>query len=84
MSIFHNKPLREYKKPKFEIGDRVRISKYVADVLPFHEQEFQPTTSLDENSIEFGFQTDRNVYVDLRQTYVALIIKLVQRRGFDI
>ena len=28
MSILHSKPLREYKKPKFRIGDRVRISKY--------------------------------------------------------
>ena len=28
MSILYSKPLREYKKPKFGIGDRVRISKY--------------------------------------------------------
>ena len=28
MSILYSKPLREYKKPKFRIGDRVRISKY--------------------------------------------------------
>ena len=28
MSTLHNKPLREYKKPKFGIGVRVRISKY--------------------------------------------------------
>ena len=32
LSILYNKPLREFKKPKFEIGDRVRISKYD---LPF-------------------------------------------------
>ena len=32
MSILYSKPLREYKKPKFGIGDRVRISKYD---LPF-------------------------------------------------
>ena len=47
------------------------------------EQEFYPTTSLDENSIEFEFQTDRNIYVDLRQTYHALQIKPVKGRGFD-
>ena len=40
----------------------------VDDVLSSHEQEIYPTTSLDENSIEFDFQTDRNVYVDLLQT----------------
>ena len=34
MSIYYIKPLREYKKPKFGIGDRVRISKYD---LPFRK-----------------------------------------------
>ena len=28
MSIFYSKPLREYKKPKFGIGDRARICRY--------------------------------------------------------
>ena len=55
----------------------------VDDVLSSHKHETYPTTSLDENSIEFEFQTDRNVYVDLRQTYLALKIKLVKGRGFD-
>ena len=55
----------------------------VDDVLSSHEQEICPTTSLDENSIEFEFETDRNVYVDLRQRYLALQIKLVKGRGFD-
>ena len=54
----------------------------VVDVLSYHEQEIYPTTYLDENSIEFEFQTDRNVYVDLRQTYLALKIKLLKGRGF--
>ena len=34
MSILYSKPLREFKKPKFKIGDRVRISKYD---LPFRK-----------------------------------------------
>ena len=51
-------------------------------MLSSHEQEIYLTTSLDENSIEFEFQTDRNVYVDWRQTYFALQIKLVKGRGF--
>ena len=55
----------------------------VDDVLSSHEQEIYPATSLDENSIEFEFQTDRNLYVYLRQTYLALKIKLVKRREFD-
>ena len=32
MSILYSKPLQEFKKPTFKIGDRVRISKYN---LPF-------------------------------------------------
>ena len=32
LSILYSKPLREFRKPQFKIGDRVRISKYD---LPF-------------------------------------------------
>ena len=55
----------------------------VDDVLSSHEQEGYPTTSFDGNSIEFEIQTDRNVYVDLRQTYLALKSKLLKGHGFD-
>ena len=55
----------------------------VGHVLFSHEQEIYPTTSLDENSIEFDFQTYRNVYVDLRQTYLALKIRLAKGRHSD-
>ena len=51
----------------------------VDDVLSSDEQEIYPTTSLDANSIEFEFQTDRNVYVHLRQLYFAL--KMDQLKG---
>ena len=55
----------------------------VDDLLSSHEQKIYSTTSLDENSIEFEFQADRNVYMDLRQTYLALKMKLVKARCFD-
>ena len=55
----------------------------VDDVLSLHAQEKFSTTSLDENCIEFKFQTDRNYYVDLRQSFLALKLKLVKRRGYD-
>ena len=55
----------------------------VDDVLSSHEQEIYSTTSLDENSSEFEFQTDRNVSVDLRQTYLALKFRLVKGGAFD-
>ena len=34
MSILYSKPWREFKKPTFKVGDRVRISKYD---LPFRK-----------------------------------------------
>ena len=56
----------------------------VDKVLSSHEQEIYPTTSLVENSIEFEVQPDRNVYVNLRQTYRASKNKLVRGCGFQI
>ena len=53
------------------------------DVLSSHEQGIYPTISLDENCIEFEFQTDWNYYVDLRQTYLALKLKLEKGRGYE-
>ena len=60
-----------------------RESSVVDDVLFSHEQEIYPSTSLDENSIEFELQTDRNYYVDL-QSYSALKLKFVKGRGYEI
>ena len=62
------------------LGGKVPI---VDDVLSSHEQEIHPTTSLDENCIEFEFQTDRNYYVDLRQSFLALKHKFFKRLGYD-
>ena len=62
------------------LGGKVPV---VDGVLSSHEQEISPTTPLDENCIEFEFQTDRNYYVDLRQTYLALTLKLVKGRGYE-
>ena len=53
------------------------------DALSSHEHKSYPITSLDENCIEFESQTDRNYYVDLRQTYLAFKLKLVSGRGFE-
>ena len=62
------------------LGGKVPV---VDDVLSSHEQETYPTTSLDKNCIEFEFQTDRNYYVDLRQSSLALKLKFVKGRGYD-
>ena len=62
------------------LGVKVPI---VDDVLSSNEQKIYPTTSLDENCIEFEFQTDRNYYNDLRQSFLALRLKFVEGRGYD-
>ena len=62
------------------LGGKVPI---VDDVLSSHEQEIYPITSLDENCIEREFQTDRNYYVGLRQSFLALKLKFVKGRGYN-
>ena len=62
------------------LGGKVPI---VDDVLSSHEQEIYPATSLDESCIEFEFQTDRDYYVDLRQSFLALKFKFVKGRGYN-
>ena len=55
----------------------------VDDVLSSHEQKIYATTSLDKNFIELKFQTDRNFYVDLRQSFLAMKLKIVKGRVYD-
>ena len=62
------------------LGEKVPI---VDDGLSSHEQEVYPTTSLDQNCIEFEFQTDWNYYVDLRHSFLALKLKFVKGCGYD-
>ena len=62
------------------LGGKVPV---VDDVLSSREQEIYPSTSIDENCLEFEIQNDRNYYVDLRQTYLALDLKLVRGRGLE-
>ena len=62
------------------LGGKVSV---VDDVLLSHEQKIYPITSLDENCVEVDFQTDRNYYVDLRQTYLAVKQKAVNGCGYE-
>ena len=40
LSILYSKPLREFKEPKFKIGDRVRIWKYDLPFRKGYEPQF--------------------------------------------
>ena len=61
------------------LGGKVPV---VDDVLLSHEQEILLPNSM-KNCKEFEFQTDRTFYVDLRQTYLALKLKLFSCRGYE-
>ena len=56
----------------------------IDDFLLSLDKEIYPTTSLNENCIEFEFRRDRNYYVHLRQTYLASKLKLVRGRSYEI
>ena len=76
---------RQFSVPTFvavsgNLGGKVPV---VDNVLSSHEQENYPTTSLDENWIEFEFQKYRNFYGGLRQSFLALKLKFVKGRGYD-
>ena len=80
MTSQNNFRYQPYVAVSGNLGGEVPV---VDDVLSFHEQQIYPTTSLDENSIEFEFQTDGNYYVDLRQSYLALKLEIAKGRGYD-
>ena len=48
-----------------------------------HVQEVYPRTSLDESSIEFEFETDRSIYLDMRDIHLQIKIGLQKGRLFD-
>ena len=64
-------------------GNLERKLTLVDNVLWSHKQEIYPTTSLDENRIEFKNQPDRNLYVDLREFYLAFKKEIVKSCGYE-
>ena len=80
MTSQNNFRYQPYVAVSGNLGGKVPV---LDDVLSSHEQQIYPTTSLDEHSIGFEFQTGRNYFVDLRQSYLALKVQLVKGRGYD-
>ena len=48
-----------------------------------HVQEVYPSTSLDEGSIEFEFETDRSIYLDMRDIHLQIKAGLQKVRLFE-
>ena len=52
-------------------------------IMSSYIQEVLPSTSLDESNIEFEFETDRNPYLDMRDTHLRLKLQILKGRLFD-
>ena len=75
------------RKPKsfsargfFQIFDENPVLEIIKS---FYIQEVFPSTFLDESSIEFEFPTDRNLYLDMRDTQLILNLQLFKGRLLD-
>ena len=76
---------KKFRKQTFmavsgNLGGKIPV---VDNVLAYHEQDIYTTTSLDSNFEQFEFQTNWNFYVDFRQKYLALKLKVVEGRGYE-
>ena len=63
-----------------EIVDKIPV---LEPIESFHVQEVYPSTSLDESSIEFKFETDRSIYLDIRVIRLQIKVGLQKGRLFD-
>ena len=62
-----------FTNSSLEIFDKVPV---LETIMSSYTQEVFPSTSLDESSIEFEFETDRNLYLDMRDTHLSLKLQL--------
>ena len=63
-----------------EIFDKIPV---LEPIESSHVQEVYPSTSLDESSIEFEFETDRSIYLDMRDIHLQIKVGLQKGRLFD-
>ena len=63
-----------------EIFDKIPV---LEPIESSHVQEVYPSTSLDESSIEFEFETDRSIYLDMRDVHLQIKVGLQKGRLFD-
>ena len=69
-----------FTNSSLEIFDKTPV---LETIMSSYTQEVFPSTSLDESSIEFEFETDRNLYLDMRDTHLSLKLQLFKGRLFD-
>ena len=69
-----------FTNSSLEIFDKVPV---LETIMSSYTQKVFPSNSLDESSIEFEFETDRNIYLDMRDTHLSLKLQLFKGRLFD-
>ena len=69
-----------FTNSSLEIFDKVPV---LETIISSYTKEIFPSTSLDESSIEFEFETDRNIYLDMRDTHLSLKLQLFEGRLFE-
>ena len=63
-----------------EIFDKIPV---LEPIESSHTQEVYPSTSLDESSIEFELETDRSIYLDMRDIHLQIKVGLQKGRLLD-
>ena len=63
-----------------EIFDKITV---LEPIESSHLQEVYPSTSLDESSIEFEFETDISIYLDMRDIHLQIKVGLQKGILFD-
>ena len=52
-------------------------------IISSYTREIFPSSSLAESSTDFAFETDRNIYLDMRDTHLKLKLQLFKGILFD-
>ena len=81
MSILYSKPLQDFKKPTFKVGDRVRISKY--DLLyrkgykpQFTQEDFEVVANATRKPLTYTIKEEQGEVI-LGKFYQKELIKVI-------
>ena len=66
-----------FTNSSLKIFDKIRVLEIF---ISSYTQEVVSSTSLDESNIEFKFDTDRNLYLNMRDTHISLKLHLFKGR----
>ena len=71
MSIHQSSHFRYgvFTNSSLKIFDKIRVLEII---ISSYTKEVVSGTSLDESSIEFEFETNRNLYLNMRDTHISL------------